>query len=445
MTNKCTPRPTANCGPVDVVTPGAPADCPVWEICLPFGGRMWSDGRCVKVAPGNPPADGVYGKVVVSGGCIVGVEKADLPLYVAPPCSQVPADCASGDTEESNLCNPSATAGNLYQCDTVGRPLVRCNIRGGDNVTVSGDGTSGNPFVVAANISTEAFVVKAGNTGVEVAGSGTGKNPLKISHATGGYQGTINGMTFDQFGHLESYDDPGASGINGIAAGYGIDVQMEQKAGIATIGIAKPAHGLEGTYRFGGFDVQLDTKNLVFNINRILEVPAGTYAWGQYDVEVNEYGSVVSITDAGAPGTEIFALLPAPAAGVVRRNVTFTLRHTAPIVIDIATVADRDWAGKVQVRLDEVVQNNIMRLSTAATAETVINGGQDSLTAETTLDFSSSVQLRVVPSGVYQAGQHVLTIHSADGFPSDFPLSVSIRPVKAVDSVENLTADEIWD
>lgn len=446
MQDKCSPRMTFDCDGDIIQEPQTKAGCPDFSLCLPWGGRLWQENGCLKAQPGTPPPDGIYDRIIIADGCIVGLEKADVALYVPPSCTEVPAACASSSSEgAASSCEASPLAGNLYTCDASGRPLVRCSIKGGDGIIVSGSGTTSDPYRIKANISAETLRVVAGNNGVTVTGTGSAADALVISHKGGGLNTTVNGMRFDQYGHLVEYTEPTtSSGVNGIVPGDGIDVQVDNKVGIATISLSKPANVRNGIYQCGGYDVQLDLKNRIFNLTQRINIPAQTYAFGPYDVELNKLGSVVAIADTQHPDA-IHTLLPVVAGDIVRQVVGFTLRINTPIVIDIVTVATRAWLSQLQVRLDGTPQSNILRCSTTATAETTVSGADDPHTARTTLNFSSTVLARVQPAGVWVAGEHELILHSDSGFPSGYPVSLSIRPAGGVDSVHKYKAEELWD
>lgn len=295
------PRMTAVCDkelqPADSSTvPAATPTCKEWSVCLPFGGRIQSDGRCVEgVPPASPPPDGVYDKIIVENGCITGAEKGDIPLYTAAPCAPVAGNCndsgAAGGSAE-----PSTIAGNLYRLDASGRPLVKLTVQSGDGISVRGSGTASDPMVIQTDLpDTGAVVSASGNASIEVSGAGVVGDPLVITHAKG-QDGTYNGMKFDGRGHLISYTAPTTQTVKGLAPGDGIDIQTGE-TGISTIAIAAPVHPLLGVYQFGGFKVQLDTKNRVFNVTQDISLPAGTYHIGDKDIEINNYGSIESITD----------------------------------------------------------------------------------------------------------------------------------------------------
>lgn len=445
MQDKCSPRITFDCNGDTIQEPQVKSGCPDFSLCLPWGGRLWQENGCLKAQPGTPPPDGIYDRIIIADGCIVGLEKADVALYVPPSCTEVPAACASSSEGAASSCEASPLAGNLYTCDASGRPLVRCSIKGGDGIIVSGRGTVSDPYRIRADISAETLRVVAGNNGVTVTGSGSAADALVISHKSGGLNTTVNGMRFDQYGHLVEYTEPTtSSGVNGIVPGDGIDVQVDNKVGIATISLSKPANVRNGIYQCGGYDVQLDLKNRIFNLTQRINIPAQTYAFGPYDVELNKLGSVVAIADTQHPDA-IHTLLPVVASDIVRQVVGFTLRTNTPIVIDIVTVATRAWLSQLQVRLDGTPQSNILRCSTTATAETTVSGADDPHTARTTLNFSSTVLARVQPAGVWVAGEHELILHSDSGFPSGYPVSLSIRPAGGVDSVNKYKAEELWD
>lgn len=400
-----------------------------WSICLPWGGRLWRDGTGVHARAGYPPADGVYGKITISNGCIIGVEKEDVPLYTGSPCAAVPMGCSSkrsgrdaqvvdehvlevqgapayvrpprlalprdfasvdGDTncsargnstfpyatggecseEDSSggngggsrsCCPPAQVSGNLYALDgSSGLPVVLaylqggtgitirgngtrgnpwtvtntcCNqggsttmpeIRAGEGISVSGDGSASNPFVITntdpggdtgdyegfpgisntsgnlleedlagklyvkvtirgqdgitvtgsgstfdpfivsgKGMGTQTFYIKSDNEAIQVSGQGTKDDPIVLSHKSG-LATTANGMTFDEYGHLVSYRADSGSAVTGIVSGGGVDVTHDNY-GIYTVGLSKVGD-LMGNYQFGDYTAGVDDYGRIINI-----------------------------------------------------------------------------------------------------------------------------------------------------------------------------------
>lgn len=277
----------------------ATGESQIFEVCLPFGGKIYSQGGYVNYEEGTPPPDGVYGKVIIANGCIVGLEKDDIPLYTSSPCAPVPVPCDCDGGGSGSMPEPSILTGNLFRYDAAGRPLVRLMVSAGDNISITGTGTQDDPLVIGCTVEgAGTIVLKSGNDAISILGDGTVDDPMLVTHKTNtlGTQ-SIGGMAFDEYGHLIDYTKPSeAKSINGIIPGSGIAVDTDVSSGIATVSLATPLHLSEGEYQFGGYIVEVDRNNILYRIQRDITFTAGVYRAGLVDVTVNEYGSITAIT-----------------------------------------------------------------------------------------------------------------------------------------------------
>lgn len=295
----------------------ATGESQIFEVCLPFGGKIYSQGGYVNYEEGTPPPDGVYGKVIITNGCIVGLEKDDIPLYTSSPCAPVPVpcDCDGGGGGGGNLPDPSILTGNLFRYDAAGRPLVRLMVSAGDNISITGTGTDTDPLVIGCTLESEGgIIIKSGNDAISVLGEGTAEDPKLITHKSNtlGVQ-SISGMSFDEYGHLIDYTKPAAAvGINGIIPGEGIHVDTDVSSGVATVSLATPLHVSQGEYQFGGYIIEVDKNNIIYRIQRDITLTAGVYRLGVVDVTVNDTGSITELTPlsplvVSSNGTKKFA------------------------------------------------------------------------------------------------------------------------------------------
>ncbi|MBD5585301.1 MAG: hypothetical protein HDQ88_09485 [Clostridia bacterium] len=360
MEEQCTPRTVQKCA--EELVSASETQVPVqetWEICLPWGGLLYADELGVHLQKGSPPPDGVYDRLVIADGCLVNVRQSEtVPIYTGSPCAPLPGDCTgsgSGGGGSGNLCNPSATPGNLYRCDLSGRPLVTVYIEGGSGITVTGNGTSTNPFIISGSggSSSGGMYIRSGNDAIKLTGSGTYDDPYVINHKEG-TQTTINGMTFDRYGHLIDTGSGSANkGVTGIIPGDGIDVDADPKTNIYTIKLAEPLNKREGIWLLGGYDVTLDKYNNIYDIKQNIDLGGEqTVSCGGYDITFNELGSATSIekkqASAGgaSSGSNFFFYWMANA---VAHNYTgtFNLESDSQIagtifVPVVATVDDKD-------------------------------------------------------------------------------------------------------
>lgn len=296
----CVRRMVPDCG--DSEQKGtAEGFCPDWDVCLPFGGRLYSRDGCVQFeASGTAPADGVYDRVVVQDGCIAGVAGQEVASYQPRPCTETPCDCGHGSGSEASVSDDPA---NLITEDVTGSLLAKLFISGTGGISVSGNGTQSSPLVVSAAAQEAHGFVSAGNDGVAVSGSGSRDDPYEVFHkaGTGPANQTIAGMRFDEYGHLKSYEAPsGAGTVNGVVGRNGVKTETDTATGIATIELQEiPAAGT-GTWRFGGFDATVDDYGRVTSVEQEVSVPAGERYFGAQLVTLTDSGSIADVVDTTA-------------------------------------------------------------------------------------------------------------------------------------------------
>ena len=302
----CVKRPLPDCGDSEQ-TGSDPGFCPDWDVCMPFGGRLYSRGGCVQFeASGTAPADGVYDRVVVQDGCITGVAGQEVASYQPRPCTETPCDCGQGSGSDASV---SDADGNLITEDVDGSLLAKLYATGANGITVSGNGTQSSPLRIQAASQTARGYVQAGNTGVSVTGSGTQASPYEVSHktGTGPANQTIAGMRFDEYGHLKSYTAPTSAGtVNGVVGRNGIEATTDTSSGVVTLDLQETVHSVKGTYRLGGFDVDVDKYGRFQQIDREVSIAAGSRYFGAYLVGLDALGNITSVTDTTADRTVVY-------------------------------------------------------------------------------------------------------------------------------------------
>lgn len=338
-----------------------------WNICLPWGGRIWSDADGVHAQGGNAPPDGVYGKIVIANGCIVGVESEDVPLYTGSPCAPLPVNCGG-----------ESTLGGGF---TPGSTTITCEIEAGSGVTVTGSGTTNDPYVISADTG---IYLRSDNAAIAVSGSGTRTSPFTVKHKSG-LATTVNGLTFDAYGHLTSAntsETAGNKGIKGIVPSFGIAVSVDNSTGIATISQQNQPASVPGDYQFGGYAVTLDKAGQVSAIKQQIEITDApiTAPCGTVDLRINQYGAITDVVDAMNLGSGYLAVWNDASSGS-SKGAQFTMRCGSAL------------AG--------VVYTAVKDLSSASIA---IDGQN-----------CQKIENLFWGSGIFLAGQHRLTITGVSG------------------------------
>ena len=306
---KCTPKQTPVCDEKVLKEATEQGQCEDIDICLPFGGRLYTNGGCLAYEPGTAPTDGTYGKVKVQNGCIVGVEDEDASLYTASPCAPVPnpCDCDGG-------VNISGVQGNLLYKDGSGDLAAVLHYEAGNGITMSGDGTAENPLTVAATSSGSGGISNVlGNDVIEVAKSGT---TAIVKHKPSAAESSIIGpVRIDSYGHVIGAAEVSSdSGVLGVLGRDGVDANTDPNTNIVTVSLADMLDAPSGTWWLGGYLVDIDSKGRVTGVRQEIRTNNRTYTFGDYDVTLNGLGSITDVelnSDSGGGDTSSAGLSPA--------------------------------------------------------------------------------------------------------------------------------------
>lgn len=347
---KCTPKALPTCDEEIIQGATEKGQCEEIDICLPFGGRLYTSGDCLAYEAGIPPEDGTYGKILVQNGCIVGVAEAEAPQYAVNPCAPVPVPC---DCDGGSGITLSPRNDNLSSLDSQGRLLTLLHTEAGAGIELSGDGTQQNPLTISATgggggdgavsgIWGDAFITPNRNTG-----------NVTLSHKVTG-NGTFNALGFsvDEAGHIVSYDEQAASGVTAVVGSPTISAETNPTTGIVTVELNPLVEPPSGTTLHGGYNVTVDEYGRVTEIDQAIFLTAGTYTLGDYDVTLNRLGSVTNITRSGGGGggdDSSAGLNPVGVMGQVQWNsqtisdtfnVSFTLAKASPVRLLITPLSN---------------------------------------------------------------------------------------------------------
>lgn len=286
-----------NCGTESLVKPEPVSSCNnPFSICLPFGGNLSMDGTCLKYTePTSVPEDGEYSGVIVKNGCIQGVVSPSSPLYTANTCAPVPnpCDCDSGGSSDIT---PSTLDGNMLTLDSLNRPLVQLHYKAGDGIELSGKGTTASPLVVTCSVAAMSTILSGTPAILSVETEDEG---VVISHVESkATTRTINGMTFDAYGHLYNYTEPERSTqyitASQIAGDGNITTSIDTTTNMVTVGLNESPVSA-GSYLLGAYNFTVSKYGIVQKLEQSVSFPAGSYDFEKYKVTFNEYGTATDI------------------------------------------------------------------------------------------------------------------------------------------------------
>ena len=388
-----------NCGTESLVKPEPVSSCNnPFSICLPFGGNLSMDGTCLKYTePETVPADGEYSGVVVKNGCIQGVVPPTSPLYTANTCAPVPNPCDCDDGGSSDI-TPSTLDGNMLTLDSLNRPLVQLHYTAGDNISLSGNGTSASPLVVSCTVDSMKDIISGTPSILSVENR---DDNIVISHVESkATTRTINGMTFDAYGHLYSYTAPTITSqyitTAQVLGSDSIDATIDNITNTVSLSL-KDTPAKYGNYLLGGYNVSFSKKGVLEEIVQTITFPSGEYDFDHYRVTFNAYGSATAI-----------AYIQSSA-----------VRHSVSKIIP---------AGTEEYRFDfSIWEDSGLRISIRA---------QNMTSCVVTIDGNiyagtlfGNIFYDIVPSATFAAGAHNMVITFGSTIPTDAILDVHLSTV----------------
>lgn len=251
------------CDPEVPETPEVyPEATPEFSVCA--GNQMlhWDGTRMTATRREKPIPDGTYGKVTFLDGCIVGVGDCEHPTYSPPYCNPDPLPCGGEDTGAASV---SETADNIIKQTPLGL-FAKSYIVAGSGVSVSGAGTSNNPYKISASstgnggqsvIAGDSSVVVEEVDGIsEISLFERGIEPGKYGQFIVNKQGIITGI-----------DDSEEQPVVRITGEDGVEVQTLD-GGQVNLSLTSSDAGND-TYTFGDKEVTLGPSGRIVAVENL--------------------------------------------------------------------------------------------------------------------------------------------------------------------------------
>lgn len=333
--SKCrTTRKNSQCG-VTVVQEPAAKGCAPFNVCLAFGRSLTWNGNCFTVQGTPTIEDGWYGEVLVENGCIVDARAARIPTYTPAPCAPVPGECGKGGGSAGVTLSPDAC--NLLEYQS-GMLLSKLYFGDSSGVTVTGCGTRNSPLQFSFSSDSDAVNMKSGSPQViTVEGDGSIAAPFTIGMTTVELAaGQYGAFEIDAYGRIIGYDESRTGLIEGVNNGDGVNLSVT--GGVLQADLVD-VPDVAGQYTTGGYMLTVDNKGRVTNLRREITIDPDTYRLGNFDVTLNEYGSVTAIEqvapdNSAIPDTFVGSFRGAVSSTDTEREMTFTTELDGPIHVE---------------------------------------------------------------------------------------------------------------
>lgn len=377
----------------DLPNQASPAYEP-FSVCLPLGRVLRYDGTGFTLEGTVATPDGVYGLFTVENGCITGAQEQPACEYTAQPCTPAAAPCGNGGSGSVTL-QPGAD--NLLNFDSSGRLGARLLAEGGSGINVSGTGTVSDPLKITLDtVEQDGTAIRAADQTVTVEGTGAAADPYFIGHAASGVTpGTYNGITVDERGHVTAAEET-TGAITDVQGSPGIEVQS---AGTTrTLSLAAQSE-VSGTYTLGGYNVTCNTYGIVTRVAeaiRLADTSTIQIDPTQYLFTLSRGGSVAALTPNPQAARDNFCEIFTPA----RADTSITFTSVAEGYFRI------HYTGLLPVANGAAVNGYIML---TAPYRVLVNGRTITAYARRSV-ANNYTEVIALTDGKYSAGEHTVTI-----------------------------------
>lgn len=262
-----------------------------FEQCV--GAYTWNwDGTRLRRYEGVKIPDGTYSQITFLDGCIVDAGTCPEPIYTPPYCSPNPTPCQDGQTGgDTAPISPNADNSLKY----LGNGLfARTYIQSASNsaISITGVGTVENPYILNADLSgTGGLKTLVGRRGVQVEPNGS-MAYVELEEIYSLNRTNIDGndeLVVDKYGRVIEVNKR-EGGL--VRAGAGLT--SHDDAGVLVI--EHQQYPINSPMTVGAFDLTFNETGHLTNEERKINISSGTYNLGAYDVGINSFGSITSIT-----------------------------------------------------------------------------------------------------------------------------------------------------
>lgn len=377
---------------------------PPFDVCIGDKTLHW-DGSCLTLSHGEPIPDGIYDRVRVRNGCIIGVDydEPDRVIYTPPYCSPNPTPCQSTTTNTSYRI--STNVGNSLVLNASGL-FARTFIEGGDNITVAGNGTQSNPYNITFNGSTGDLSIR-GEDGITVE-ERAGVSYVKLTD-TGITPSDYHGFTVNAKGQIiRVLDTPDKAPTGGSK-----DTDDLGVVGLTTSPVV-----------LGGYAVAINSAGRITGLERLATITPGTYSIGAFNIELHEYGGITAITEAAdvleRDGT--FVTIDNKVVSYNRLGRITNVEDVSRLVDTVAPLPIRDIYRFTVKELQVLTE-------TYGTPVNVLNVTTRSFDVALPAYVTTSQQVDVSGAIYTRLNDNVLTITHADGvnLPTDKTVTLTLR------------------
>lgn len=268
-----------------------PPPTPTFSVCVGVDFVLHWDGTRATLERTRNTANGTYGRVTVTDGCITALGECEVPQYVPPFCAPNPSSCQDSTVVGTAEVAIDPRAGNTL-VETPAGLFAKTYLVGGNNIQLDGAGTQQNPYRISAVSGSGKTVVVGSNNITVRTDADTGVATIGLS-PTGIGKGSHNGISFNEFGLITGISETESAGVK---VGAGLESHTEGD----DLVIKHPTITGELSGMFGAYAVSFNNTGHLGAIERSINIPAGTYQLGAYNVTLNAYGSVTNIAQNSA-------------------------------------------------------------------------------------------------------------------------------------------------
>lgn len=264
-----------------------------FDLCIGDYSLHW-DGTHASITRLRTTPNGTYGTITIENGCPISYGEVEVPIYTPPYCNANPVPCSKQPSSRSDVVSTvtiSEREGNQLTQDSFGL-YAKAHLKAVGGIQVLGTGVAADPYIIS--LAADTGGVRDSAIRGELPVTYTNRNNVSYIglEQLNGVSGTYGPFTIDNYGRVVAAKEANFLTTTNVHT----EGELTVESVADSVNFSIPPSPVGGAaYNIGGYAIGVSPVGRVIAAERIITVPKGVYKFGDYYVQINEFGSITAV------------------------------------------------------------------------------------------------------------------------------------------------------